>query len=181
MPDYNNGKIYKILSLNTGRVYYGSTTKKYLTSRFATHRCNYNNGLHHSSAEIFKDGNPKIYLVESWPCNNKNELTSREGWYIMNNECVNKVIPGRSNKESMRISHIKNKEKDNLNTKNWRKHNKEHIRQYNIKYSKINKERRKQVLLCDCQALVSRYNMTHHYKTKKHLSYMNNPFKDIEL
>ena len=181
MPDYNKGKIYKIISLNTNRVYYGSTTLKYITSRFATHRCNYQNGLNQSSAEIFKDGNAKIYLVESFPCNNKNELTSREGWYIMNNKCVNKHVAGRSNRESQRINHIKNKEKDNLNTKIWRMKNKEHVRQYDIKYKKINKERLKQVLICDCQSLVSRNNITHHYKTMKHISYMNNPFKNFEF
>lgn len=183
MPDYNNGKIYKIVSLNTNRVYYGSTTKKYLTSRFATHRCNYNNGLNHSSAEIFKDGNAKIFLVESYPCNNKNELTSREGWYIMNNKCVNKLIAGRSDKESRRISHLKNKEKYNLYKKIWRSKNKEHIKHYNEKYrnDKNHKNRQKQVIMCDCQSVVSRHNITHHYKSKKHLSYMNNPFKDLEL
>jgi len=46
--------------------------------------------------------NCKIELVENVPCNSKEELTKREGFYIQNNQCVNKHIAGRSNQEQTR-------------------------------------------------------------------------------
>jgi hypothetical protein len=40
--------------------------------------------------------NCKIELVENYPCNSKNELMKREGYYIQNNECINKCVAGRT-------------------------------------------------------------------------------------
>ena len=37
MPDYNNGKIYKIISSYTDKIYVGSTTEKRLCDRFSGH------------------------------------------------------------------------------------------------------------------------------------------------
>ena len=54
--------------------------------------------------------NIDIILVEAFPCNNKNELESRERYYIENNICLNKNIPTRTMKEWK----INNKEHLNL-------------------------------------------------------------------
>ena len=43
--------------------------------------------------------NCKIELVENFPCNSKEELTKREGFYIQSNDCVNKHIAGRTKEE----------------------------------------------------------------------------------
>ena len=43
--------------------------------------------------------NCKIYLVELYPCETKEELFAREGYYIKNNKCVNKNVAGRTRKE----------------------------------------------------------------------------------
>ena len=40
--------------------------------------------------------NCKIELVENYACNSKEELNAREGFYIQNNECVNKLVAGRT-------------------------------------------------------------------------------------
>jgi hypothetical protein len=42
----------------------------------------------------------RIELIEEFPCENKMELNAREGYYIRTLDCVNKVIPGRTQKES---------------------------------------------------------------------------------
>ena len=88
MADYQNGKIYKISSSLGPEVYYGSTIRT-LVARMYEHKsylcCN--------SQLIFEKygfENCKIDLVEDYPCNSRKELEAREGWYIRNNECVNR-------------------------------------------------------------------------------------------
>ena len=106
MRNYNQGKIYKIVCNITGLTYYGSTCEPILSRRLAKHRSNYKdylNGASHShyttSYKVLENGNCDIILMENYPCNSNDELTSRERYYIENNECVNKVIPSRSHKE----------------------------------------------------------------------------------
>lgn len=42
---YNNGKIYKLISPHTDKIYVGSTCKERLCQRLASHRMNYKNWL----------------------------------------------------------------------------------------------------------------------------------------
>lgn len=65
----------------------------------------------------------KIELIENYPCNNSDELTKREGYWIKNTpNCVNKVIAGRTRQE-------------------YKKDNKEYLNEKNKEYNKKNKER----------------------------------------
>ncbi len=82
MVAYENGKIYKIVCSETNRVYYGSTTQKYLCNRLAGHKYK-----KQSTMKDFVD--MKIYLVEHYSCKSKQELEDRENYYIKNFECVN--------------------------------------------------------------------------------------------
>jgi len=92
---YKNGKIYKIVSpSNPELVYYGSTTQR-LCSRMAVHKCL----MTTSSKQLIELGDAEIILVENYPCNNKKELLKKEGEYILNNECINTKIAGRTTKE----------------------------------------------------------------------------------
>jgi len=114
MNKYNNGKIYRIVDNTNGDVYIGSTTKKYLSDRLSEHRCDYKRFLKGKknncrSGDIIKNGDFNIILIENYPCNSKKELTARERYFIENNKCINKVIPGRTNKEYV------NDNKDRLN------------------------------------------------------------------
>ena len=103
---YTKGKIYKITDAEYSVCYYGSTVEQ-LSSRMAKHRCNYlayKQQRHHfvTVYTIFdKCGidRCKIELVENYPCNSVEELKKKEGEYIKNNDCVNKVVPGRGKKE----------------------------------------------------------------------------------
>ena len=63
------GKIYIIRSHLTDDVYYGSTTQKYLSSRFGDHKANYkcylNENYHYTTSfDIIKFGDAYIELVE---------------------------------------------------------------------------------------------------------------------
>ena len=105
--NYQNGKVYKIESHLGDKVYIGSTTKKYLSQRMTAHRKNYNQWKNHkrdltTSFLMFDEygvENCNIVLLESYPCNSKDELTSREAHYIRTLQCINKCIPGRTSRQ----------------------------------------------------------------------------------
>ena len=105
MPDYKNGKIYKIVDNTSDMVYIGSTCQT-LAQRLAKHRSSYaswlrdkktENGL--SSFKIIANGDYDIILIEYYPCESKEELHSRERYWIESFECVNKIRPTRTRKE----------------------------------------------------------------------------------
>ena len=146
---YEHGKIYKIVDAGYNMCYYGSTVQS-LANRMAGHRADYiqykNNNKKHiaSVAKIFDEygiENCKIELVELFPCTNKMELHKKEGEYIRNNACVNKLIAGRTdqeykadNKEKLlayaRAYHNANRDKLNENRKVWEANHKDERKEY---------------------------------------------------
>jgi len=149
MPiNYQNGKIYKIYSYENDDVYYGSTCET-LSQRMARHRGHlkeYKNGKgsNITSFKIIELTTSKIELVEEFPCNSKEELLQREGYYIRNNNCVNKVIAGRTREEYTKQYCEKNKEQIKEKKKEYRQQNKEHIKEHYKEYYKQNKEQFKE-------------------------------------
>jgi hypothetical protein len=133
MPNYKNGKVYKIVDVNEEMVYIGSTTRQ-LGHRMAGHRSDFKRNQYCSSSILFnKYGveNCKILLLENYPCNNKEELNSKEGEYIKTLNCINKQISGQTKKEY----YEKNKEKILNNFKEYREINKERIKEHkHLKY-----------------------------------------------
>ena len=103
MVNYQNGKIYKITSFFTDIIYIGSTCNP-LYKRHHQHKYDYksyNNGNYHytTSFDIIKHGDSDIQLIELFPCNSKEELHAREAFYIKQLDCVNKVVPLRTDKQ----------------------------------------------------------------------------------
>lgn len=168
MPDYRKGKIYKIVSDKTDKMYYGSTCSP-LSVRMGNHRRSYKSwkkgkARHVRAYDIMEFGDARIVLVENYPCNNIEELEKgREAHYIRNEECVNIRVPGRTpkqyqedNKEKYKQYYIdnrekkmnylaeyrkKNSEKIKNSCKKWRDKNKEEIRQKSKKYRENNREK----------------------------------------
>ena len=100
----NNAKIYQIKDNTNNNVYIGSTCKT-LNERLSVHKSSYKRflkGLHNNtrSFDIIKNNDYKIELLEKCKIKTKEELHERERFFIQNNECVNKTIPGRTPKES---------------------------------------------------------------------------------
>jgi len=147
--DLQNCKIYKITSLNNpDMVYYGHTCQT-LARRFATHKSNYNTS---TSKLIIELGNAVILLVENFPCETEDQARAREAEYILNNECVNKNIPGRTEKqyyqdnkeklnEQQKKYYEEHKEKLNEQQKIYNEDNKEHYLEYQKQYNQDNKEK----------------------------------------
>lgn len=107
MVNYQNGKIYKITSKETNKIYIGSTCKKTLQKRLNFHKSQYRNWIidnkytYVSSYDILKYDEAIIELLEKYPCENKKQLTERERYYVEQNKeiVVNKYIPSRTKKE----------------------------------------------------------------------------------
>lgn len=86
--DYKNGRIYKITSLHTDKIYIGMTAYSIIETRFYQHGtayCFYISNISNnycSSYELFKLGDCKIELIEEYPCNSYDELHKRENFWI---------------------------------------------------------------------------------------------------
>lgn len=121
MPNYQNGKIYAIISRNPASAnsrYIGSTTVS-LGQRMAIHRSMHRSGAKKVASHIILDyGDAYIELLEECPCDSKMELERREGQIIRETaNAVNKNIAGRSmaeyyvdNKEQFKAYYLAHKE-----------------------------------------------------------------------
>jgi hypothetical protein len=162
MTKCQNGKVYKIEPLNgeEGDIYVGSTAKQYLSQRMTKHRTSYKywkegKASYITAYNLFdKYGleNCSIILLETYPCNSKDELRAREGFHMRNLECVNKRIEGRTlaewrenNKEEMKEKirewRILNPDKIIEASKNYYDNNKESIKDKSRDFYANNKER----------------------------------------
>jgi hypothetical protein len=125
MPDFSRGKIYKITG--GGLTYYGSTTLKYLSQRLSGHKQDKQRAkMNGSCFQILDYPDCQITLVESYSCNNVNELRARERFFIEHNDCVNKNIPGRTKQEWL--------EQNKDYQQNYREQNKEKYLTYQRNY-----------------------------------------------
>ena len=149
MRDYSKGKIYKLVAGDM--TYYGSTTRR-LCQRIGCHRADYKKEKLSSYSKMLFDSGYEvlIFLVENYPCNSKEELLSRERWYIENNECVNKARPIRTYEESLSYQKEYNKQhKDKYDAYavEYREKNKDYYKQYretHKEYYKQYRERNKE-------------------------------------
>jgi adenylate kinase family enzyme len=180
MVNYQNGKIYKITSYQTDAVYYGSTCNT-LAKRFQSHKDAFKYKKYPPmSKQILCYEECMITLVEKYPCNDKSELTARERYYIENNECVNKQLPGRTvaewredNKkilsEKSRKYQATNAEKIKIYQSEYRKIHNEKNKEYYKKYYENNRHKKTN---CCCGSVYSYLSKARHEKTKKHQNFI---------
>ena len=195
MTKYNNGKIYKIESTLGDMVYYGSTTKQYLSQRMTKHRGSYKQWLEGKAGlvmayklfDAYAIENCKIVLVENCPCESKDELRAREAHYIKNFECVNKNIPGRTHKEyyednkETKLEQVKQQYYDNKETRleqmeKYYQNNKNKILEQMEKYYQNNKnkiaERTKIKYTCICGSCICKGAKSQHERSIKHIKFL---------
>ena len=147
MSKYTQGKIYKLTSSQTDKVYIGSTITS-LNVRFSNHKSHYKSWLKSkmdkiTSYDLLQYEDVKIELIKEFPCETKKELDREEGKLILENNCVNKCVVGRTKKEYVEA----NKEKIN--------------------------EMRKEKFTCECGGNYTYTHKSQHFKTKKHLKFVN--------
>ena len=174
MPDYQKGKIYKLYSPSKNLVYYGSTTQS-ISQRLADHLKNFKTYIKYNKDKTKKYCHSylvldcedyKIELVEECTCNNRQQLSKKEGEYIKNNKCVNARIEGRTDQEyrqdnkeqikkknailynkkrdiyleQQKIYYENNKEKKLEKNKIWFENNKKKVIEYRTKYRETKKQ-----------------------------------------
>jgi hypothetical protein len=201
MPiDYKLGKIYKLVNDMTDDIYIGSTCEPTLARRLAGHIHNYRSykkgkGNYATSFKLFENSaNVSIYLIESYPCDSKDELHAKEGHYIKTIDCVNKSIAGRSKKDRSKQYYEKNKNK----AKQYYEDNKDKIKESRRRYYEDNKDKINQYIEknkdkrkiqkkqyreqkkyyftanhdCECGGHYKLSHKAHHMKTTKHQQFI---------
>jgi hypothetical protein len=188
MVNYQLGKIYKIVC--NGLTYYGSTCEPTLARRLAGHVAHYKHykkgkGVYMRSFDIIETGEYSIILVEGFVCDTKDQLHARERYYIENNECINKYIPGRTLKEWRDTHKEYIKEQAKIYQDTHKEHRKIHryiYKEQDKMYRDTHKEQAKiyrdthkdcsKKFICNCGGRYTHINRLAHFKTKKHLDYI---------
>ena len=108
--NYSNGKIYKIVDNLSDLIYVGSTCKT-LNDRLNSHEQDYKSFIsgkkkYITSFKILENKNYKIELIENFPCESKQDLEKKEGYFIrlyrkQELNIVNKCIAGQDQYELM--------------------------------------------------------------------------------
>ena len=163
--DYMNGKIYQLLNKVNDEVYVGSTLQP-LSKRFYSHKTK-SDHLNNKLSELIRTiGKDKFYieLIESYPCNSKEELMAREGHYIRERGTLNMKIAGRTDKAYYKD----NQEIINAKHKKYYEDNQECILQRNKHYYEDHNKHINERLICNiCGCQVCRRGMTRHQKSQK--------------
>jgi len=194
MPvNYQNSKIYKIWSPSHPElVYYGSSTQT-LSKRMVEHRGYLKDKCNITSKLITIYDDARIELVEDYPCDRKEQLHAREGHFIKENDCVNKNIPGRTDKEYYEDNREKiitrhkqyyNNNKEMLLEKHNQYVKTEHGREMDLTQCKKYRDKHKETLKkrdkesrieCECGGSYFRKTKSHHMLSNKHMNYeLNN-------
>jgi len=157
------GIIYCIECNDTGDKYIGSTIKR-LVERMWAHNTDvrmFDKGIKTGkckSYSIIKNGNYKYYPLEELEINERTELGIRERHFIENTKCVNLVIPTRSKYEQDKAYREGEKREDILQQK----------REYSSKNADKIKERRSQIIHCECGVKYQLGHKAGHLKTLYH-------------
>lgn len=204
MVNYKNGKIYKIISDQTANEYIGSTAQKYLSVRFEQHKHKFSawkskqkGSYYWTSFDILQYEDAQIILIESFPCNSKEELLSRERHYIETSpNSINKIRnlnqTAEDKKQTRHLHYETNKTKTRDQQKEYYKKNAELLKEKSKTYhrehqkeraekQKIYKEnnkdklnaRQNEKMYCLCGQRHSRQNKLRHESSQKHRDYFD--------
>ena len=172
---YKNGLIYKLVCNDT------SITEKYIGSccnfyrRKNNHKSDCNNinrqaHNHYKYKFIREHGgfeNWSMIVIKEFPCNSKRELEAEERVQL-------ELNGGELN--SMKRPFISDEERNESNKEykhNHKEYYKEYYKEYMKEYKQQHKEQRTQKYDCVCGGKYTGHNKIQHFKTKKHINYIN--------
>jgi len=176
--DYSKTIIYKLVcnNVNIKDCYVGATTN--FNKRKAKHKINCN-------TEKVENYNLKVYvfirdnggfnnwsmiMIEKYSCNDKLESDTRERYWLETlGATLNTQIPSRK---------IKEYQKDNAERLaeyqvDYRAVNKEQIAEKKQDYYEKNKDKVNKKIICECGSIIIKRIKNTHYKSQKHLNYIN--------
>jgi hypothetical protein len=184
ITNYAAAKIYQIECLVTNKIYIGSTCQPTIRHRLKQHVADYKkyrNGKPNyvSSYDVLEKGEYMISLIEKFPCECKDELSTREGeliklaWNDNSHQCVNMRQPGRTQRDYRN---------DNAATireykKQYRNDNAATIREYKKQYYADNaveilsNSKTKKTILCPCGGHY-KGRQARHEKSEMHSDYV---------
>jgi group I intron endonuclease len=190
--NYSNGKIYAIRNTINEQLYIGSTTQP-LPKRMSWHRksrtciIKRTYPLYKAFSEYGIE-NFYIELIENYPCNSKEELVAREGYFIRKfysfKNGYNKIVPNRTRQEYIADNkEIITQKKHEYNMKNSDKisaHNQQYKQKYNAvpenkdKVRQQQKKWSKERITCECGKVVSKACIYRHRKRRFHQQFVSN-------
>ena len=185
---YQNGKIYKVFNTINDDIYIGSTIQP-LSQRMIKHKDDVKSNKEYQTTicVLMKQlGVEHFYieLVESYPCSIKEELNSREGFWIKQMATVNKQITGRSRKEHYQDNEVQIQEKSKEYRKQYKIDNKEAILAKSKEYYQRTKEHKQEYqksekvkewkntkVECPCGGSYTNCHKAEHFKCVRHRKY----------
>jgi len=169
MPDYQEGKIYKIVNDVDDEIYMGSTCNT-LAKRWGEHKSHMNQKpdrkIYQKMVELGSE-HFRIILVENYACNSKIELIAREEyWRKELNATLNMICCGTG---------LTRKEYTKQRSKQY-----PHIAKKRIYERKYKKQYLKKKIMCDfCKCTFSRGEKYRHRKTAKHSKALHTQIKQF--
>eukprot|EP00732_Lithocolla_globosa_P005581 Lithocolla_globosa_v1_NODE_5857_length_1174_cov_17.355675.p1 type:complete len:182 gc:universal NODE_5857_length_1174_cov_17.355675:227-772(+) len=181
MPNYQQAKIYKIVCNENDDVYVGSTCQS-LSQRMSGHRVQYRKwkaDTYHfvSSFDVVQYDSAEIILIEDYPCERKEQLHSRERYWIEQMKCVNKNIPTRTWKEYRQDNAERSREYQREYQRQYRQDHSEQIREYYQAHA----EELNQPNDCPCGGMYTKQHKVRHIKSKKHKQYLATQPPEYEI
>ena len=175
MVNYGKSMIYKLCCKDTSitDIYIGSTTN--FNRRKQQHKtsCNcitskkYNRKVYKFIREHGGFENWSMIVIKEFPCNSKRELEAEERVQL-------ELNGGELN--SMKRPFISDEERNESNKEykhNHKEYYKEYYKEYMKEYKQQHKEQRTQKYDCVCGGKYTGHNKIQHFKTKKHINYIN--------
>lgn len=146
MEKYQKGKVYAIICRKTERRYIGSSCEPTLARRLSQHVGDFKKWEkgeknYITSFDIIKDNDYYIVLLESYPCNSKDELRMCEQKHIDLCECLNKRKAFQSEegfKQYQKQHYEQNKDEKIKYAKEWREQNLDKISKQKKQYREQN-------------------------------------------
>lgn len=170
MPNYQKGKIYKIIQLDNDENFYVGSTVKTLSGRMSGHRarskvedCENLKFYKHVRENGLWD-NYKIILIENYRCNSKDELNAREEYWRKLLEPTLNSNSAYQTPEELKDYHRRYRKTDK---------SKEYQQQYD-------KMRNATKFDCECGGHTSLNDKAKHSKTMKHQKWIHNWLIDCE-
>ena len=186
MVNYNQSTIYKLCcnDLDIKEIYIGSTTNFNKRKNCHKSRCNNEKSKDHYVYQFIRDNggfdNWSMVEIELFNARDKKNLMRRERYWIETEKASlnsrKSYITEEERKETQNESnakyHAKNADKIKEKRADYRAKNTDKIKEKTAEYRAKNADKIKEKVTCECGSIISKGNLSHHKKSKKHQTFL---------
>lgn len=168
--DYSKSKVYKILFVETGEFYVGST-RTTLRQRMHHHRDQGKRNPHRPLYALAQErgwDSTRIILLEECPCDNKDQLVRKEQEYIDSLRCELCL-----NIIDAKCDPAKKRRRATERARGYVARNVDKLREYKAGWYLSNYERLRTVTECGCGGRYSMQTRRRHERSKMHQAYIS--------